>query len=256
MSHDPQRRGLKANQIRTDHYSLRKSQCPQVPFCLLITQIFFSRASCKFAQVFSAIDKTRVDQVVSTFKALLKKEWTKSKKPRGFKAAYLRAQALPDEDPERIFLETGFTAWLAYYLASPRAKHYKGRSANIRAIKTVKELTVELQREIAARVNDTTAHPTVTRTLLPPRSPTLPRLNSTTDLQQTQTIMNNALPSAPTDGSPTESTAVLVQNQTQVRQQQTVSNPFSSELMSTFPPYACGAIRKHTGRAAVTMVFP
>jgi len=227
-----------------------------------------------------------VDHLAAPFQDILSREWTRKKKPYGFDRAYGRVRALPRDDPERIFYDKGFETWLAFFLAQNSSKHHRGQAAECEAVSKVGQLTTELQEKVADKVRETEVHASIlgAKNLLlkPPRrgggsgvvenssderritSPSNQmHLSPTTGLpplQQIQTSTNTGSHRvAATEASAQSTTLMQDSNQTATTaspRQQTVSDPPSSGLITVFPPYTCGAIRKHGDRAAITMAFP
>jgi hypothetical protein len=105
---------------------------------------------------------------VVTAAAVLKKhltqEWTRKQALHDFDDALKRAEDLPPDDVStgRIFLNVGFKAWLAYFLATNYARtNFKGKAAYLRTVAAFEKLTDETRANVAIELLNTQAHPTV-----------------------------------------------------------------------------------------------
>ncbi|KAF5127132.1 hypothetical protein E5D57_008060 [Metarhizium anisopliae] len=235
-----------------------------------------------------------IEEPVEIFRKYLTSEWTRKKTPYGLDAALAKAADSESDATERVFLSTGFTAWLAYFLASTGEGHYEGRYAQLQAIAAFNQLPVEERKAAAKRVAETVPHDTVRhaigKMLQEPKRrrelpiyfyiPSLTResglLSPTGDhesrIQSYSTSPTHSISSsAGLLPSPTQqdTTANLDNSQTDISltsdlQQQVLSHASLQGTADIFPEYMSGAIRRDLmesdgsscWRAAVTMTFP
>lgn len=106
-------------------------------------------------------DRTICDST-AIFARQLTSEWTREKTPYKLAEALETARSAPAQYTERIFLDSGFSAWLAYFLATTgHARHYKGQQAELETIAAFEQLSTEQRRTVATTLVNTAAHPTV-----------------------------------------------------------------------------------------------
>ena len=105
---------------------------------------------------------TEVETVIASFGKHLTESWKRKQTPHRLESAYAYASKLPVDATERIFLEVGFKPWLTYFLtAKIKGRNFDGRAEVLRAIALLHELPTKRQEEIASRLFNTPAHPTV-----------------------------------------------------------------------------------------------
>lgn len=98
---------------------------------------------------------------VEIFRKHLVSEWTRKKTPYGLDGALAKATDSGPDDTDRIFLNAGFPAWVAYFLATNGESHYEGRQAQLQAIGAFNQLPTEERMLGAKRVAETVPHATV-----------------------------------------------------------------------------------------------
>ncbi|KIW10063.1 hypothetical protein PV08_11839 [Exophiala spinifera] len=218
-----------------------------------------------------------VSEIASIFAKPLTEEWTRRKTPYGFDKALQRAQGLPKEDTERILLDTGFKAWISYFLAGQgSSNHYIGRAEKLRAIDTLQKLSVESKKEVATHIINTQAHETVSAAIdrllkrQENRSAESPK-SIPGEIQLDLTL--EQMPQSEASVSPNHNDAMTVEmnveSTTATREisndlpvpsrsfkQQTVSDPPAQLLPNLFPEYMCSTVKKDGDQAKVEMVFP
>ena len=105
---------------------------------------------------------TSWEAVVPVFSRHLTSEWKRKKLPYRFDSALQRACTLSQRETERIFLDTGFQAWLSYFLANQgKGKHSREKTADLHAVATLEQLPIEQRQSVAALLVNTRTHPTV-----------------------------------------------------------------------------------------------
>ena len=102
------------------------------------------------------------EAAAAVFKVHLTKQWSRKNLPHNFDHAVGQAPTLQSGETGRIFIETGFKAWLAYFLAGQgKGKNYRGRAADLQAIAAFNRLPDEKRKSVATELLNTQAHPTV-----------------------------------------------------------------------------------------------
>jgi hypothetical protein len=92
----------------------------------------------------------------------LQSEWTHLRTPNGFNTAREKAYCSPEDVTARIFLNSSFQAWVAYFLATgTQGRHYAGQSADQKTLMALEALPVEDRKTIAITVTNAAPHPTV-----------------------------------------------------------------------------------------------
>ncbi|KAL6240635.1 hypothetical protein RBB50_012462 [Rhinocladiella similis] len=233
-------------------------------------------------------DLRDVDYVVSVFAKYLTREWKRTKAPRGFNDALQRAKTLTEETPEKILLDTGFYAWLSYFLAKQsNGTHYPGRAGILRTIKSFESFSLERQKEVGVKLNEISVHPTVLTAIedklkRPQNDRGFSQLTTINfDLSQGMTGLqsqNEIDPGSLHDQMQNDQNPSLQQSQSSGQLNminsaartdsemtslarsgpnvQTASHPPARQLPTIFPPYMAHAIRKSDDRAHLEMVFP
>lgn len=215
---------------------------------------------------------------VEIFRKYLVSEWTRQKTPYGLDGALADAAVSEPGDTGRIFLNAGFTAWVAYFLASTGESHYEGRLVQLQAIEAFNLLPIE-ERELGAkRVAETVPHATVTNAIDKMlRDPKRRRLLSPTSDQESPEQPSSTSPARSISfnveplPNPTQryTTANLDPSQNDIHlasglQQQVLSAASLQGTADLFPEYMSDAIRVDPvegdgttcWKTAVTMSFP
>ncbi|KAF2240204.1 hypothetical protein BU26DRAFT_556993 [Trematosphaeria pertusa] len=101
-------------------------------------------------------------EATEIFARQLTSEWTREKTPYRFDDALERARSASEEDTARIFLDAGFSAWLAYFLATNSStRYYKGQQAEQQTLAAFERLSTENRKVVATKLFNTKAHDTV-----------------------------------------------------------------------------------------------
>jgi hypothetical protein len=193
-----------------------------------------------------------------------------------------------------IFLDCGFKAWLAYFLATHyHGHHFKGQKANTEAINAFDQLSRQERTAVAVAVASISCHATVDEAiqrlmenpkrrreylqyLLNPPSNTSSGLahSANAALQPSPTILQTAVESPPhpngamqppqttdrplySNGAiPTSTSATHENNASNSSTEQTLEYASWCGMMDVFPGYMCSVINSRNGCADVTMSFP
>lgn len=108
----------------------------------------------------SVVTEDLLESLADIFHKILSDEWTRVKLPYGLAAAYKHAIGSPSHSTGHIFLSEGFTTWVAYFLALPRQGHFRGRTAQNRALRELENLPTDARRRLARKVAKITPHNT------------------------------------------------------------------------------------------------
>ena len=105
-------------------------------------------------------DENAMETAIQLVTSYLRSPWTRRRLPKGLQVAYLQAQNAPLESTARIFLEVGFSSWVAYFLATPGETHFPGRHYQTSQLKAFDKLPMETRVSAAKRVRDSHIDPT------------------------------------------------------------------------------------------------
>ncbi|KAF1962873.1 hypothetical protein CC80DRAFT_99430 [Byssothecium circinans] len=212
----------------------------------------------------------------------LQSEWGFSKAPRLLVQQFQQARLGGETDTARIFLDAGFQAWFAYFLATKSSQggsHYTGQRAEQHTISALQQLSTTDKKTVATALANTEVHATVQAAIeeLTKRhrlqntelsvstspsttSPTMQPVNATQDM--IETASNNAAEPVPTTimfpgniCSPPRDIPNSAIEPPSAPDQQTASHPATERIASMFSTYLRGAIRKHGDRAAVSITL-
>lgn len=103
-----------------------------------------------------------IESLFASFFEYLSAECTATRLPYSFLKAVSAARSAPDHNTPRIFLDAGFQAWVAYFVVKPGTANVSGQSARRQKFTALDILSVKERANLAKRVNDVPAHPTVT----------------------------------------------------------------------------------------------
>lgn len=106
-------------------------------------------------------DSDLVEDLFVSLSAFLSTEWTAKRQPYRLLESVRAASSAPDHDTSRIFLESSFKAWLAYFVVKPTTANAVGQVARRQQFAALDRLSNSERRNLAARVNDVSPHPTV-----------------------------------------------------------------------------------------------
>ncbi|KAF2253261.1 hypothetical protein BU26DRAFT_547790 [Trematosphaeria pertusa] len=216
-----------------------------------------------------------IDECVQLLASYLTNPWQRQRAPKGFDEALTTARS-ESTSTARVFLDAGFHAWLAYFLATEHeGRHHKGQSAKRKAITALQQFPIERQNQVAMALANVDAHPTVQSAIEDLRHPKRRRLTDATMSVTSTTLTQTASPpmadihepATPTITEPTvynpehrytpigmwkalSSASIEASNQ-----EQTLTGAKINGLVSVFPQWIVRAIRKGHG-VGVTMVFP
>ncbi|KAF1999574.1 hypothetical protein P154DRAFT_523132 [Amniculicola lignicola CBS 123094] len=112
-------------------------------------------------EAYSEPDEYVIEDSIQIFRKYLVSEWTRTKTPYGLDAALAKATTSGPDCTERIFLNAGFKAWLAYFLATPGEGHFEGRQAQVEAMAVFQNHSIKDRRLTAERVAKIIPHSTV-----------------------------------------------------------------------------------------------
>ncbi|KAK7928446.1 hypothetical protein PG985_005444 [Apiospora marii] len=193
----------------------------------------------------------------------LQSPWTRQRAPKGLQAAYLQAQNAPLESTARIFLDVGFSPWVAYFLATPGETHFPGRNYQTSQLEAFDKLSTETRVSAAKRVAGSSINPT-----------TLEAINVMERSCKRQKIARQSNPSReePVESSPTAPPETPPQSQDQINtnaapatgsavdENYHFSRAAPQAIANLVPSTLNYAIRRDTTAdyqtAAVTMGFP
>ncbi|KJZ71575.1 hypothetical protein HIM_09044 [Hirsutella minnesotensis 3608] len=239
-------------------------------------------------------------QSLQIFSNYLVNVWERTKTPYGLDEA-LESVRKPNvtqqeteetrrQDTAAIFLDCGFQAWLAYYLATHlQARHYKGRRFVVETITAFDLLSLEDRTQVAEAVAAIECHATVKNAIRKLMASPKRRRKS---LEHLHTRFDNVssdvkglcgearLPTLATEsviaslGSVVEEPSYTInaidstttvhadspgsptETQPPPAQEQTCTYASYHGIMAIFPPYICSALNSKDGKADVTMGFP
>ncbi|KIW37736.1 uncharacterized protein PV06_09732 [Exophiala oligosperma] len=219
-----------------------------------------------------------IEDTAQIFCRYLLSDWSRKKTPYGLDGALAEASTAGPDVTTRIFLTAGFSAWIAYFLASTGEGHYEGRHAQLQAITTFNQLSIEERTLVAKRVAETVPHPTVKHAIDKMlQEPKRRRLLSQTSDREVRAQPNLTSPVHSLDSaavsllSPTRRNLTPVPDLSQnviglnsSQHQQVLSHASLQGTADLFPEYMSGAIRRDAiqingitrWKAAVTMAFP
>ncbi|KAL9114741.1 MAG: hypothetical protein Q9227_001420 [Pyrenula ochraceoflavens] len=198
--------------------------------------------------------------VHTIFSRHLKGRWTRERTPYGFDKALENAQSAAEDTTQRVFLDTKFQCWLAYFLATTgQGRHYSGQAAEAETISAFNKLPVSVRRDFAHGLADVVPDPSVEEALAELSARPQARLKrrrimiNSSSLQQTEILSPTVVPdSSRQEGMMNGESATLDINE----YQDCVSDPPIAHLADVFRPYMCAAVVKRNDRAAITMIFP
>lgn len=120
-----------------------------------------------------------IDECVQLLASYLTNPWQRQRAPKGFDEALTTARS-ESTSTARVFLDAGFHAWLAYFLATEHeGRHHKGQSAKRKAITALQQFPIERQNQVAMALANVDAHPTVQSAIEDLRHPKRRRKSST-----------------------------------------------------------------------------
>ncbi|KAG8157766.1 hypothetical protein KVR01_012428 [Diaporthe batatas] len=106
-------------------------------------------------------DAEVVDQLFRSLAGSLSTAWTRDRLPYRYLETFHAASSAPSDDTSRIFLESGFNAWVAYLIAKPTTANAQGQAARRRHFEALDRLPASEKRRLALKVNEVPPHPTV-----------------------------------------------------------------------------------------------
>lgn len=99
----------------------------------------------------------------SLFQQRLIRKWTRKGTPHGFGDALRKAKVASEESTDRIFIDIGFSAWIAYYfLSKDLRKNHRGQRAERITLDAFDQLPASQRRMVAMQLLQVQAHETVT----------------------------------------------------------------------------------------------
>ena len=102
-----------------------------------------------------------IDDCVLALTPYLTNSWQRQRTPNGLDEALPKARSESASATARIFLDSGFQAWLAYFLATRDESHHKGLGAKRKAVATLQQLPEGHKRQVAQRLANIEPHITV-----------------------------------------------------------------------------------------------
>ncbi|RSL43393.1 hypothetical protein CEP54_015108 [Fusarium duplospermum] len=227
-------------------------------------------------------EERTIRNATEIFTRCLQTEWTRQKAPYGFDDALDRARSAGKDTTERIFVDAGDGAWLAYYLiVGITRSHFPGKPSEDRTISAFQGLPSEHRRRVAASVANCDPHSSVISAIERLKEPTRRRKRRclgrdeipTTAVPNTSflTLQSPTMRTTPPENtlardSPAarhETNSTSASNETvnlpmaiSGSEHQRASDPCIEYIADVFPQFMCSAIRKNGNSAAVEMVFP
>ncbi|KAH8746942.1 hypothetical protein F5883DRAFT_437770 [Diaporthe sp. PMI_573] len=106
-------------------------------------------------------DSELVDGLFLLLPTFLSTEWTAPRQPYKFLEHVRAASSAPSHDTSRIFLESGFKAWVAYFVVSPTTANVGGQANRRRQFAALDRLPVSEKKKFASFGNNllATANP-------------------------------------------------------------------------------------------------
>jgi hypothetical protein len=104
----------------------------------------------------------QIESLFALFSQFLSAEWTRKRQPYGFLEAVRDARSSPIDKTPKIFIDTGFQAWVAYFVQKPGKACASGQSALRQLFDALDDLPDHNRKDLAQRVNNVSPHPTVT----------------------------------------------------------------------------------------------
>ena len=104
-----------------------------------------------------------IERLFSLFSTFLSSEWTLKRSPYKFLESVNQAQSAQNPTTSQIFLNSGFQAWVAYFVVKPGSANVDGQSARRQLFASLDALSAEERANLAKRVNAVPLHPTVAK---------------------------------------------------------------------------------------------
>ncbi|KAG6358164.1 hypothetical protein INS49_014048 [Diaporthe citri] len=111
-------------------------------------------------------DSELVDGLFLSLSAFLSTEWKGQRQPYRFLENVRTASSAPSHDTSRIFLDSGFKAWVAYFVGKPTTANADGQALRRRQFAALDRLSVSERKGFAVKVNEVLPHPTVATLIL------------------------------------------------------------------------------------------
>ncbi|KAL2272396.1 hypothetical protein FJTKL_06744 [Diaporthe vaccinii] len=102
-----------------------------------------------------------VDGLFLLLSAFLSTEWKGQRQPYKFLENVRIASSAPSHDTSRIFLESGFKAWVAYFVVKPTTANADGQATRRRQFAALDRLSITEKKTLAVKVDEVVPHPTV-----------------------------------------------------------------------------------------------
>jgi len=105
-----------------------------------------------------------IRDATAIFSRELTSVWNREKTPYGLQDSMVHARSAPPESTSRIFYDTDFTSWLAYFLVWNKChsrSHYKGQRFDKNTLLAFDQLAIEDRQAVAAVLSNVQIQPTV-----------------------------------------------------------------------------------------------
>src|SRR5689334_14760798 len=111
-----------------------------------------------YTKQLSEPEEDPTDHVIRILRKYLTSEWTRKRTPCNLKSSWQSAKVSERDSIERILLDAGFQAWLAYFLATSCEAHFEGRSMQVAALNSFQQYNIDDKKRVTREVAATIPH--------------------------------------------------------------------------------------------------